>query len=608
MTTTSEAGHGGGHEPASEPVASPSSRTATGWSRSATLTPPAASSRTSFASADEKDESRDFELEHERRLHLIVAGRSPSKAFLHLHPEQRTTARGRRLSHCRRAARTGSSRTSRPAGSAGRSASTSSAPTNRRRPRRPSPPTMSRSIATLANSTFHVTEGGRPVEIQPYLGARGHLVVLREGDLAYVHAHADEDELSFDVPFPGEGGTGSTSSSRSASRSRLRVSRWTLERAEARLADRRDDVRVLRHPDREEAEQARGVSAAINYATERASVEFDAGAVSPEQLVAAVESAGYRAALPTAAVADAVEQDPAAALRFRVLVSAVLTLPVLLLAMIPALQFDGWQWLSLQLATPVVLWGGWPFLRAALANARHGAATMDTLISLGLSPPGAGRSTPSSSATRATRRCGWSSSSRWCRLGRGRDLPRGRIGRGRTDPARPLLRGPCQAARGAALKALLELGAKDVTRVSAPTARNGACPWAARRQPVRRSPRREDRHRRRCRVGTILRSTSLLTGEERARRRRSRRRGDRRDRERLGRLVIRATHIGADTAVAQIGRLVTEAQSGKAPVQRLADRVSASSSDRDRGRRGHARLLARYWLRPRVRLRLPSPY
>ena len=142
-------------------------------------------------------------------------------------------------------------------------------------------------------------------------------------------------------------------------------------------------MRVVRRPGREEAEQARGVSAAVNYATERASVEFDAGAVSPEQLVAAVESAGYRAALPTDAVPEAVEQDPAAALRFRVLVSAVLTLPVLLLAMIPALQFDGWQWLSLQLATPVVLWGGWPFHRAALANARHGAATMDTLISLG---------------------------------------------------------------------------------------------------------------------------------------------------------------------------------------------------------------------------------
>ena len=126
-----------------------------------------------------------------------------------------------------------------------------------------------------------------------------------------------------------------------------------------------------------------GVSAAVNYATERASVEFDAGTVSPDQLVAAVESAGYKAALPTDDVAEEPRQDPAAALRFRLLVSAALTLPVLALAMIPPLQFDGWQWLSLQLATPVVLWGGWPFHRAALVNARHGAATMDTLISIG---------------------------------------------------------------------------------------------------------------------------------------------------------------------------------------------------------------------------------
>ena len=125
------------------------------------------------------------------------------------------------------------------------------------------------------------------------------------------------------------------------------------------------------------------MSAAVNYATERASVEYDAEAVEPEQLVAAVESAGYRAALPTEAPVEAAQADPVESLRFRLLVSGALTLPVLALAMIPPLQFDGWQWLSLQLATPVVLWGGWPFHRAALVNARHGAATMDTLISIG---------------------------------------------------------------------------------------------------------------------------------------------------------------------------------------------------------------------------------
>ena len=126
-----------------------------------------------------------------------------------------------------------------------------------------------------------------------------------------------------------------------------------------------------------------GVDAAVNYATERASVEFDAEAVSPEELVAAVEAAGYKAALPGRRGRRRDAEDPAASLRRRLLVSAALTLPVLALAMIPPLQFDGWQWLSLQLATPVVLWGGWPFHRAAYINARHGAATMDTLISIG---------------------------------------------------------------------------------------------------------------------------------------------------------------------------------------------------------------------------------
>ncbi|MGH3071124.1 MAG: heavy metal translocating P-type ATPase, partial [Gaiellaceae bacterium] len=127
-----------------------------------------------------------------------------------------------------------------------------------------------------------------------------------------------------------------------------------------------------------------GVAAAVNYATERASVEYDAEAVSPEQLIAAVESAGYRAELPREdAAAETTPADPTASLRRRLVISAALTLPVLALSMIPPLQFDAWQWLSLQLATPVVLWGGWPFHRAALLNARHGAATMDTLISLG---------------------------------------------------------------------------------------------------------------------------------------------------------------------------------------------------------------------------------
>src|SRR4051794_6449990 len=127
-----------------------------------------------------------------------------------------------------------------------------------------------------------------------------------------------------------------------------------------------------------------GVSASVNYATERASVEYGDG-VAVEQLVGAVEAAGYQAVIPAAEPADreTADDDPTAALRGRLIVSALLAIPVLLMAMVPALQFDNFQWLSLQLATPVVLWGAWPFHRAAWANLRHATATMDTLISVG---------------------------------------------------------------------------------------------------------------------------------------------------------------------------------------------------------------------------------
>ena len=125
-----------------------------------------------------------------------------------------------------------------------------------------------------------------------------------------------------------------------------------------------------------------GVAASVNYATERAAVDFDAALVDPEALVAAVEQAGYRARLPRETAPEPV-RDRADDLRVRLLVSAVLALPVVVLGMVPAFQFRNWQWLALQLATPVVLWGGWPFHRAALQNLRHRGATMDTLVSVG---------------------------------------------------------------------------------------------------------------------------------------------------------------------------------------------------------------------------------
>jgi Cu+-exporting ATPase len=258
-------------------------------------------------------------------------------------------------------------------------------------------------------------------------------------------------------------------------------------------------------------------------------------------------------------------------------VSAALTFPVLALAMVPPLQFDGWQWLSLQLATPVVLWGGWTFHRAAALNARHGTATMDTLVSVG---------------TLAA--WGWSVIALFFlgageldmrmdfELGLGAGAGAGElylevaavvvvlILAGRFFEARAKRRA------GAALKALLELGAKEVAVLGAD--------GEERRVPVEE-----------LRVGDLFVvrpgekiatdgvvesgessvDRSLLTGESAPV---SAAPGD----EAIGatvnlsgRLVVRATRVGADTAVAQIGRLVTEAQAGKAPVQRLADRISA---------------------------------
>ena len=140
-----------------------------------------------------------------------------------------------------------------------------------------------------------------------------------------------------------------------------------------------------------------GVTASVNYATETAHVRFP-DALDPAELVATVERTGYHASLPAppqletaaddasaAPAGAAAPDDEAAALRRRLLISAALALPVLALAMIPALQFRNWQWISLALASPVAIWGAWPFHRAAVLNARHAATTMDTLVSLGIS-------------------------------------------------------------------------------------------------------------------------------------------------------------------------------------------------------------------------------
>jgi len=134
-----------------------------------------------------------------------------------------------------------------------------------------------------------------------------------------------------------------------------------------------------------------GVQASVNYATEKARVRAPAD-LDPAVLVAQVEAAGYTATLPARPEDDDADDDaepgtaadPTRALRDRLAVSALLTVPVIALAMVPALQFTYWQWISLTLAAPVAVWGAWPFHRAAWRNLRHGATTMDTLVSMGV--------------------------------------------------------------------------------------------------------------------------------------------------------------------------------------------------------------------------------
>ncbi len=320
-----------------------------------------------------------------------------------------------------------------------------------------------------------------------------------------------------------------------------------------------------------------GVSASVNYATEKATVDYDPAAVDPHELIAAVEAAGYQAALPAAGEPEDTEpDDPTAALRRRLLISAVLALPVLLMSMIPALQFDNWQWLALQLATPVVIWGAWPFHRAAWANLKHATATMDTLISVGtltawlwslyaLFIGDAG--TPGMKMPFDL----------WPDPNAGSDhiylevaaVVTVFILAGRYFEARAKRRA------GAALAALLELGAKDVAILDAD--------GAERRVPVEQlavgdrfvvRPGEKVATDGIVEQGASAVDQSLLTGESVPVEKQP---GDEVAGATVnagGRLVVRATKVGADTALAQIARLVTDAQSGKAEVQRLADRVS----------------------------------
>jgi P-type Cu+ transporter len=300
-----------------------------------------------------------------------------------------------------------------------------------------------------------------------------------------------------------------------------------------------------------------GVEATVNYATEQATVGFDPDRVALRDLVRAVEAIGYGAALPRADAGADSAADAARSLRRRLLIAAALSAPLTLLALVSPLQFAGWEWAAVALATPVVLWCGWPFHRAAALNARHLNATMDTLISIG---------------TLAA--WGWSTTVAVAGFGEPTYFEVGGVTTtlvllGRYLEARARRRS------SAAIRALLELGAKE-----ARVLREGAevlVPVEELRVGDRFVVRPGDKIATDgiVEAGASAVDQSMLTGEsipvdvgpgsEVA--------GATINTH--GRLVVRGTRVGAETALAQIARLVAEAQAGKAPIQRLVDRISA---------------------------------
>jgi P-type Cu+ transporter len=295
-----------------------------------------------------------------------------------------------------------------------------------------------------------------------------------------------------------------------------------------------------------------GVEASVNYATEKAAVRYDEGRVGLDDLVRAVEGAGYGASLIRP---DEAEQGTR--LGLRLVVAAALTVPVALIAMVPSFGFDGSEWVALAVSTPVWAWAGWPFHRAALRSLRHGGATMDTLISLG---------TTAAYAWSLVALLALEDAEMYFEVA---SVITTLVLLGRWLEARARRRS------GAALRGLLELGAKearvlrDGVEVSVPPEELAVGDIFVVRPGEKLAT-----------DGVVVEGRSavdqsMLTGEpvpvdvgpgdgvagatvNTA-----------------GRLVVRATRVGADTALAQIARLVADAQAGKAPIQRLADRVSA---------------------------------
>jgi Cu+-exporting ATPase len=326
-----------------------------------------------------------------------------------------------------------------------------------------------------------------------------------------------------------------------------------------------------------------GVTATVNYATEKARVHAPDG-IDPDVLLAQVHAAGYTAALPRPPAdigdgdgdgAGAGRSDPTRPLRDRLVTSVVLSVPVIAMAMVPALQFSYWQWISLSLAGPVVVWAAWPFHRATWANLRHGSATMDTLVSVGVLAAFAwslyalllgtagtpGMVHPFELTIAPSEGAG----NIYLEVAAGVTTF---ILAGRYFEARAKRRA------GAALRALLGLGAKDVTLVRDGVETQVPIDLLAVGDRFVVRPGEKIATDGVVEDGSSAVDASMLTGEsvpvEVAP-------GDAVVGATVnagGRLVVRATRVGSDTQLAQTARLVENAQNGKAPVQRLADRIS----------------------------------
>jgi len=297
-----------------------------------------------------------------------------------------------------------------------------------------------------------------------------------------------------------------------------------------------------------------GVEATVNFATEEAAVAYDPARVAVDDLLRAVEAIGYHASLEAEA---SHEEDAARSYLRRLIVGAMLTAPLVVLAMIPPAQFADWEWVALALSTPVVFWSGWPFHRGAALNARHLTATMDTLISIG---------TLAAWIWSTVVLVGSIDADTYFEVGA---VITTLILLGRFFEARAKRRS------SAAIRALLELGAKEarVLRdghevvVPVEELRVGDLFVVRPGEKVATDGVVED--------GVSAVDQSMLTGESVPVEVASGSEVAGAVINTFGRLIVRATRVGAETALAQIARLVAEAQAGKAPIQRLADRVSS---------------------------------